>query len=374
MSLRILYVITDLLPGGVPLHLYRLATHMSDAGHDVAVVSLAAGGVVADRLTDHGVTVMSCDACCALDWRVFDRLGGYIQQYQPQIVHSFLFHANNAARASCVLTGFPRERLICEIQTAEIERRWHLWVDRFMHRFSRVTVGNSKSVVDHLHQRARIPGDKLHLIEGGVDVEAVGRAEPYGRAELNVNENETLLLWAGRLDPVKGLDTLIAAVDRVRAGHPVRLLLAGEGDYRPTVERLIESHQLQSVVTMLGHRDDVHRLMRTADIFVFPSRTEGMPNALLEAMAAGCPVITTSTAGCRDVVTENETGMLVDVDQPEQLTVAITRLITDRPLTNRLAQHAARHARKRFAISTMFQRYANLYSAVEASDAPSHPN
>lgn len=364
MPSRILYVITDLLPGGVPLHLYRLATHMSGAGHDVAVVSLAGGGAVADRLTDRGVTVMSCDACCALDWRVFDRLAGYIQQYQPQIIHSFLFHANNAARISCMLTGFPTRRLICEIQTAEIERRWHLWVDRFMHRFSRVTVGNSASVVDHLNRCARIPIGQLALVEGGVDIEAVGRALPYDRAELNVNKNETLLLWAGRLDPVKGLDALIAAVDRVRAAHPVRLLLAGEGEYRPSIERLIQSHKLQSVVTLLGHCDDVHRLMRTADIFAFPSRTEGMPNALLEAMAAGCPVITTRTAGCRDVVIENETGMLVDVDQPEQLAAAITRLIIDRPLANRLAQHAARQGRTRFAISTMFERYADLYAAI----------
>jgi len=364
MSCRILYVITDLQPGGVPLHLYRLATHMSDAGHDVAVVSLAADGAVADRLNDHGVNVMSCDACCALDWRVFDRLAEYIQQYQPQIIHSFLFHANNAARVSCMMSGFPRNRLICEIQTAEIERSWHLWVDRFMHRFCRITVGNSKSVVDHLHQRARIPRDRLQLIEGGVDVEAVGRAEPYDRAELNVKENETVLLWAGRLDPVKGLDTLIAAVDRVRAAHPVRLLLAGEGDYRSTVERLIQSHQLQSIVTLLGHRDDVHRLMQTADIFVFPSRTEGMPNALLEAMAAGRPVVTTRAAGCQDVVIENETGILVEVDQPEQLAAAINRLITDQPLAKRLAQNAARHARTRFAISTMFERYADLYAAM----------
>ncbi|NOX57689.1 MAG: glycosyltransferase, partial [Planctomycetes bacterium] len=175
---RITLVITDLQVGGVPLHLFRLAKFLDARGWTVDVVSIRSGGKVADLLRAAGISVHSCSASGSFDWRVFDRLARSFSELRPDLVHSFLFHANLASRFACCLSGITRKRLVCEIQTVEIERRWHLLVDRITHRLCAVTVGNSDSVVQHLHRRAGIAMRRLTVIPGGIDVDAFAEAEP----------------------------------------------------------------------------------------------------------------------------------------------------------------------------------------------------
>ena len=366
--LRILYVITDLEIGGVPLHLARLAGAMRRAGHDVGVVSLAPVGPVVELLAAEQVPVWSCAAFGPADWRVFDRLAARIQDFGPDLVHALLFHANVACRLACILAGFPTDRLVCEIQTVEIERRWHLVVDRWTHRWCRLIIGNSPSVVTHLHEHAGVPLGRLRYVAGGVDAAAIHAAQPLDRQTLEVAADDVLLLWAGRLDPIKGLDTLLEAVDLLRRQHPVRCLLAGEGPERANVERLISRRDLGEVVTLLGRRSDVHRLMRTADVFVFPSRTEGMPNALLEAMAAGLPIVTTDVAGCRDLVTDGQEGLLVPPDDPPALAGSMTRVIVDRLLAKQLSDTAWHTVASHYTLKHCTEGYIAVYK--EATTRP----
>ena len=170
---RILYVITDLEVGGVPLHLCRLATSMHELGHVVRVVSLSPPGPVSEMMAQPGVEVGSCDARTVGGIGALLRLRREFVQFKPEIIHSFLFHANIACRLMAPLAGVSRDKLICEIQTVEIERRWHLTVDRWTHRLCRMEIGNSHSVIDHLHHEAGLPESSLLLVRGGVDLAEV---------------------------------------------------------------------------------------------------------------------------------------------------------------------------------------------------------
>ncbi|HRX86868.1 MAG TPA: glycosyltransferase [Phycisphaerae bacterium] len=363
-GLRVLYVITDLEVGGVPLHLLRLATALHGRGWPVGVVSLKPPGPVGVRLLEAGVALFTCHAEQPWDLRVFERLAGHIADFAPDVVHSLLFHANVAARVAGLLGGFPRRRLIGEIQTVEIERTWHLRVDRWTYRLSRLTIGNSQSVVDHLHTAAGIPRDRLRCVPGGVDIARVAAAEPVARDALGVGAGTAVLLWVGRMDPVKGLDTLLAAVDRLRQERSVCLLLAGDGPERGRVERDIARRGLHGCVRLLGRRDDVPGLLRSADIFVFPSRTEGFPNAVLEAMAAGLPVVATNVAGCRDLVTDRSTGLLVPADDPAALAGAVDALLADPALAATLAQRAQEMVARDYTLEACHERYADIYREV----------
>ncbi|NOT02150.1 MAG: glycosyltransferase [Phycisphaerales bacterium] len=361
---RITYVITDLDVGGVPLHLARLAHAIREFGFLPRVVSLAPIGAIGERLVAAGISIESCYARGPSDVGVIARLSRLLCRHRPSLVHAFLFHANLAACLAAPLAGISSRRVICEIQTVEIERPWHLTVGGMTHRMCACVVGNSPSVVEHLRQRAHMAASRLCCISGGVDVAAIQSAQPLPRAELGVDDDCAIVLWVGRLDPVKGLDELLAAFRIVDTGRRTMLLLVGDGPYRPRVESMIREYGLGNRVRLLGRRSDVAEVMKTADVFAFPSRTEGMPNALLEAMAAGLAAVATDVAGCRDVVVDGETGLLVPGGDVGALTAAMRRLLVDDGLRRALGARAARHAGAQYSFHRCVTRYAALYDRV----------
>ncbi len=357
---HVLYVITDLELGGVPLHLARLAPAMRDRGWQVTVVSLAKPGPVGEMLRRANLPVLSCNACCRWDVHVFGRLAEIIEAERPVVVHSMLFHANLAARFAALSAGFPHDRLLCEIQTVEVERPWHLSVDRWTHRLCRLTVGNSASVIEHLHRRARVPFDRLRLVPGGVDVDRMQAADPIDRASMGLGPNDRMILWVGRLDPVKGLDLLIRAFASLSKETGSFLVLVGGGPLRDDLQRLAVRLGVGDRVRFLGPRTDVPSLLGAADLFAFPSRTEGWPNALLEAMAAGLPIVTTDVPGCRDMISHDSTGLLVPFDDTSSLASAMSRLLLNRVEAHRLGSAALR-AVARWSLRATFDEYEALY-------------
>jgi glycosyltransferase involved in cell wall biosynthesis len=363
---RILYVITDLQIGGVPLHLFRLARHLRGCGFNVQVTCLSPPGPVSSMLAAEGIPTSACHAFGAADWRVFERLSGIVADFAPDVVHSFLFHANMACRIVSLLGSLPSRRLVCEIQTVEVERPWHLTVERLTHRWCRCVVGNSPSVIEHLARHARIGAEQLVLVPGGVDPEPIRSADPADRRALGLNPVDPVLLWVGRLDPVKGLDDLIAAAAIVHHTIPVQLVLVGEGKDRDRLNRLATQRGIADRVHLTGRRSDTASLLRMADLFVFPSLTEGMPNALLEAMAAGLPIVATDVPGNRDLIEGGETGLLVPARQPRPLADAIAMLLKNKRMAQQLGRGASRAVDERFHVTSTYRRYLDLYRAIIA--------
>lgn len=262
------------------------------------------------------------------------------------------------------LAGWPLRKLICEIQTVEIERRWHVTVGGMTHRLGHCVVGNSPSVVDHLRRRAFMVRSRLRCVPGGVDAEAIRGAPRATPAELGLMPDVPLVLWVGRLDPVKGLDELVAAFARLVRQTSAQLVLVGGGAYEGTVRRCIRKRGLDDRVHMLGARTDVGSLLKLADVFVLPSRTEGMPNALLEAMAAGRPIVTTDVPGCRDLIEHEHTGLLVGSRDEVALCDAMARLLKDRRLAVELGRRASRHVDSQYTFSRCVDRYETVYREV----------
>ncbi len=360
-DIHILYVITDLELGGVPLHLYRLVMEVRKHGYRPTVVSLAPPGPVGKKLRDDGVPVLNCEGCCGWDLRVIPRLGRIIRDTPSDLIHSLLFHANVAVRLAGKWVGYPAKRMLCEIQTVEVERRWHLTVDRWTHRWCGAILGNSPSVIEHLATAAGIPRDRLYLVRGGIDPEPIRTAPPADRAALGVPAAAKIVFWAGRLDPIKGLDVLIRAFAMLDRGLNAHLLLAGEGPRRARLLEQARQAGLSDRVHLLGARRDVPSLLRLADVFAFPSRTEGLPNALLEAMAAGCAIVTTDVPGCRDLITHERDGLLVPWGDAAALADGLRRLLSDRVLAARLGESAGASVTTNWHARSTWADYLQLY-------------
>jgi len=361
---RLTYLITDLQVGGVPLHLYRLATGMAAARYDVRVIALADEGPVGAMLRQAGVSVDACEARSPRDVRALARLYKYLRRSRPDVLHALLFHANFAARLVGPAAGVPVSRIICEIQTVERERAWHLALDNLTCRLCRFEVGNSPSVLEHLARHAHIPRSRLRCVWGAVDADRFASARPLDRRTLGVRADEQLIVWAGRFDPVKGFEEMIGAVARVAQRRPVRFMLAGEGAYRPRIEALIRTHGLNERVALLGNRPDMPNLLATADVFLFGSRTEGLPNALLEAMAAGLPVVATDVPGNRDLITHERTGLLARPGSAESLADGLERVL-DRPdWAQTLGRQAQKWVVENFDASSFVPRWEHVYSSL----------
>ncbi|MCH8150512.1 MAG: glycosyltransferase [Planctomycetes bacterium] len=157
-------VITDLEVGGVPLHLHRLTLALRERGYRPSVVSLAPPGPVTKMLQDDGIPVDSCQACCGWDLRVIPRLARLMGTERPDVVHAILFHANLAARFAAPRADISDSRVLCEIQTVEVDQRWHLTVDRWTQSRCRLTIGNSPSVIEHLATHGGIDRRRLRLV------------------------------------------------------------------------------------------------------------------------------------------------------------------------------------------------------------------
>jgi glycosyltransferase involved in cell wall biosynthesis len=213
-------------------------------------------------------------------------------------------------------------------------------------------------------QRGVAP-EKLREIPNGHDparfTGTIARTEL--RAELGAAPSDVIAISVGRLIELKRHTDLLVAVAELRGrGWPLKLWIVGDGPLRNALEAEASALGLASAVHFLGQREDVPDLLRLADVFVFTSESEGLPNAVIEAALAGCPIVATDIPGVRAIVADSATGLLVPVRRPKELAMAIERTLQDPQASLCRAQAARAMAEERFSLATALQL---LYSAYE---------
>ncbi|MEA2735716.1 MAG: hypothetical protein QOE14_2167 [Humisphaera sp.] len=359
MSRRILLLITDLEIGGTPTVVRELATRLNGpadgstaGGVEVEVACLAKWGPVADQLREAGVTVTAFGARGVTDFlSARKQLVHLCRERQFDTVFSFLIHAN--AIAATASYSLPGVRFIQSIQTTQPNPRWHWWLQSRIHRRAEQVVVPSPSAADVAREWSGVPVEKLRVIPNAVDVEQFqGLNPPLNDVPLPVG-------FIGRLDPIKRLPDLIHAVGLLRGR--VRLHIFGEGSERPKLEHLIRHLRLSEIVTLHGAVPRPQEALRRIGLLVLPSKSEGFGLVLIEAMAAGVPVLATNVPGIRDVVRDGETGILVPCD-PRALAAALERLVQNPELRARLAAAGREDVQRRFTWSAVLPRYRELLS------------
>jgi glycosyltransferase involved in cell wall biosynthesis len=176
----------------------------------------------------------------------------------------------------------------------------------------------------------KVPIDRIRLIHNSVDTELFSPRKSPDRDNFAFPPGVLLVGAAGRLSKEKGQDVLIAAAKHVVDALPAaRFVIAGTGPRKTQTESEIRRLSLENVVRLLGVRNDMPRFYQSLDLFVLPSRFEGMPVCLLEAMACGCPCVVTDIEGCRELVSDGREGLVVPPEDPEAMAGAILELLRD---------------------------------------------
>ena len=213
------------------------------------------------------------------------------------------------------------------LRVAERQKRWHLLVDRLTAPLSTGSVCVSQGVLRFSREVAGISSKRLVVIPNGIDPQPFDSVMAISRAEIGVPDQAHLAVFVGRLDPQKGLPDLLSAAERVTTERlNWHLALAGDGPSQSwLLEQIANQPRLRGKTHWLGTCSNIPGLLKSANVLVQPSLWEGMPNAVLEAMAARLPVIGTAVEGTEDLVVPGETGWLVPPGNPQTLSRARNR-------------------------------------------------
>jgi glycosyltransferase involved in cell wall biosynthesis len=221
----------------------------------------------------------------------------------------------------------------------------------------------SRAVADQLCNDFRIPASKVQVVHNGIPAGHFnGPASPLLRAALTRGKAQSIVLMVGRLDDKqKGQRYLIEAAAQV---PEAMFVLAGEGPDRGALEGQARALGVDNRVLFLGYREDIPDLLACCEVFVLPSLFEGLPLSILEAMAAGKPVIASAIGGNDEIIAHGENGLLVPQADPAALAGAIRAVLSDPALARRLAEAGRSRVRREFAVETMVESVTRVYDEL----------
>ncbi len=369
--LRVALVITELNVGGAERCLVELATRLDRNRFAPAVISLgprplAGKAALVERLEAATIPVYFLDARSTRSTpRTLWRLVKLLRRERPRLVQTFLFHANALGCVAARLSGI--KTVLTGVRVAERQNAWHLrWAQRLDPWVTR-HVCVSQSVADFMAKQCGFAAEKLVVIPNGVDIARFRDAAPVDRGSLGLAVGRKFLVSIGRLDPQKGLDRLLRVAPTflpALADHD--LVFVGDGPERTPLESLSRSLGLQNRVHWAGWRADVPAVLAASDGLLLPSRWEGMPNVVLEAMAAGKPVAALPAEGVRELLGDASPLQVAASDDTQLFAANIVTLFS---LTERASQIGAANraiAEQQFSLEAMANRYSELYLELSA--------
>ncbi|MHC4830747.1 MAG: glycosyltransferase, partial [Planctomycetota bacterium] len=305
--LRIAQLIPTLEPGGAEKQLALLSRELLRRGHRVHVFALTKGGRLESELRAFGVPFTVIGRRVKLDPMCWRRLIRALREFAPDVLHTHMYAASFYGRTAARRAGVGR--VVISEHGAGQDRTWlHHAIDRRLAPGTAAFVCPSQALARILEARG-LPAERIHVVPNAVDAEGMDRDVKEARARsLDPEagaERVPLVVTVARLDPIKDLSTLIASVDALRAGgRKVRARIVGEGPDRLRLEALLAQHSVGSAapVELVGYRADVAPELARADVFCLTSISEGLPVALLEAMAAGVPCVASRIQGVDEVI------------------------------------------------------------------------
>jgi glycosyltransferase involved in cell wall biosynthesis len=300
------------------------------------------------------------------DLRSLRALGGVVRRFRPDIVHTHTAKAGALGRSAALAASAGGERpLIVHTYHGHVLEGYfgpavtagYRAVERGLARYSDRLVGVSDATVDDLVRLGIAPRERFSVIPLGLDLDRFLALERGARPE----GGDGVALYAGRLVPIKRVDLLIRALASARAGGArLRLVVLGDGELRPELERLAGELGVAPHVSFLGYRDDVLPYVEQADMAVLSSANEGTPVALIEAAAAALPLVGTRVGGVADVVIP-AAGRLVASGDAQGLAAAMTELAAEPELRLRLGAAAREHVRARYGAERLLSDVDGLY-------------
>jgi glycosyltransferase involved in cell wall biosynthesis len=378
----ILVVVTGLGVGGTEHHLAQVLPRIDRSRFRVRVFALFGaqntvasllekGGieVIAPPVTDSGRRPSSPVARRLAVVAAAFRLCRFLMKRRPAIIHFFLPMAYLVGGfCSLLLPGAIRVMSRRSLNRYQQKRPWISRIERRLHRRMRAVLGNSKAVLRNLRDEG-VGKSQLGLIYNGIDLAPFENlpTKAAARAALGLGESALVLITVANLIPYKGHADLLEALARIAPDLPpgwVLLCVGRDDGIEGRLRKQAKGLGLAGHVRWLGERDDVPRLLGTADIGLLCSHEEGFSNAVLEGMAAGLPMVVTAVGGNNEAVIDGTTGYVVPARAPAALGRAIVDLAAAPGKRAAMGEAGRRRVETEFTIPACVTRYETLYAAL----------
>ena len=370
---KVFFLVDSLNIGGSEIQAVELGLRISKARYTVTLGCLRKQGPLLGRL--NGIPAGEFRPQGGVDsirgvWQLL-RLAAFLRHERFDIVHTHDLWSNLMGVPAAFLARVPviisSQRDLSHLPWYQGRRR--MWLRRIQG-LSNVVLANADAIREQLTAEGYLPPERIRVIHNGVEVKKFDRVSRDSRYLPNCGDGTRIVLVGNMNSGVKGHTDLIKAAPAIVRDFPdARFVLAGDGACRRQFESQIHDLGLDQQFHFLGQREDIPEILAACDIAVLPSRAEGLPNVLLEYLAAGLATVATNVGGNAEIVKDGVTGLLVPPDKPELLAGALLRLMRDPDLASRLGHSGREHVRNAFSFDNLVEQTEGLYSELLGREA-----
>lgn len=367
LPLRIFFLLDSLEIGGTETQAVELARRLDPQRYEVTLGCLRASGPLRQRLEPGPVKISEFHPRGGINspggiYQLL-RLAAFLRLGGINVVHTHDLWSNLLGMPAAHLARVPvivsSCRDLCHGEWYTPRRRRIL---RRIQRGSSIVLANSSAIRDDLLSRDGFTAEQVRIIRNGVDVDRFTVAGDRSRLFPEARDGKLVALLGNMHSDVKGHPSLIEAAPTVVSRFPkTKFALIGDGSLRQQFECRVQELRLSENFIFLGRRTDVPELLACCDLAILPSLAEGLPNAVLEYMAAGLPAIATNVGGSAEIVDDGRTGLLIPPRDPGALAKAILRLFENPELANSLGHAGQEHVRRNFSFERVVCETIELY-------------
>jgi glycosyltransferase involved in cell wall biosynthesis len=360
--MKIAYFIDHLRPDGTQTVLAQLVTGLAARGHRQTVFCLndSWDRDLVDRLRAAGADVRIVGKAALASGYGFLSMWQWIRNAQPDVAITLLFVSDVIGRVVAQVARI--RRIVSSIRTRNVDySSFQRWLVRLTMSSAEAVIINSAHVREFAIKEEGAPPDRTYVIPNGVYIEHYNTAidRVALRRDLGLSTTNKLAGSIGRLTRQKAFDVLLKAVPLLNS-QDIDLLIAGVGEEEASLRRLSAKLGVQKRVHFIGYRRDIPSFLRSLDLYVHPARFEGMPNAVIEAMAAACPIVATSVDGTCELVENGIHGWLVPPEEPEALAKAMEAVLSNPDEARKRGAAAQRRVAEHFTIEKMVTSWENI--------------
>lgn len=360
-KIKVLHIIPNLGMGGAENITISIAKYLDKEKFDVEIVSMFSENSCVDKykkiIAESKIPVTFLDKKPGLDISIVRKLFFLIRDKRPDIVHTHLY--------ACVYVLVPeffnrvkgRVHTVHNIAEKEIPAL-HRKIMKVAYKFFNVIpIAINQSVQSSIEKSYKLPITKIPVVRNGVDI-----SKFY--SEKKANGANLTLINVGRFSPQKNHELLIQCYKRLLEKYEsLKLILVGEGELKRNIEQLVIDNKMQDKVLFTGNVINVEDYLAKADIFLMTSDYEGLPLSVIEAMAAGLPIVSTKAGGVVDLVRDKENGILTEVGNKDEVVDAVSRLISDQE-TRKSMGKKSRELADKYSVRMMTKQYEKLYLKI----------